>query len=112
MLISAGSAAEIGDAEKLFKSGQYSECAKLAAREIEDESWDEDWPYLKASAELAEGKYAQALETIEQALQQYDSSVRMRLLARKAFLFNGDEARAGSVLQELDRFVMADPTSH
>jgi tetratricopeptide (TPR) repeat protein len=110
--IAAGSAAEIGDAEKLFKAGRYSECAKLAAREIENESWDEDWPYLKVSAELAEGKYAQALETIEQALQQYDSSVRMRLLAREVFLFNGDEARAGSVLQELDRFVMADPSRY
>jgi tetratricopeptide (TPR) repeat protein len=33
----------------------------------------------------------------------------MRLLAREVFLFNGDEARASGVLEELDRFVMADP---
>jgi tetratricopeptide (TPR) repeat protein len=109
VLISAGAAAEIEDAERLFKSGRYSDCAKLAASEIEDGSWDEDWPYLRASAELAEGKYAKALETIEQALQQHDSSVRMWLLAREVFLFNGDEARADSVLEELDRFVMAGP---
>ena len=63
----------------------------LAAREIEDGSWDEDWPCLKARAELAEGKYAQALETIEEALRQHDSSVRLLLLARTSICFNGDE---------------------
>jgi tetratricopeptide (TPR) repeat protein len=109
ILISPSSAAEIGDAEVLFNSGKYAQCARLAAREIDGGSWDEDWPCLKARAELAEGKYAQALETVEQALRQHDLSVRLLLLARTVYLYNDEEGKADGILQELDRFVMSEP---
>jgi tetratricopeptide (TPR) repeat protein len=102
-------AAEIQDTRRLFNTGRYSECAKLAAEEIESGTWDEDWPYLKASAELAEGKYRHALETVEEALQLHDSSVRLRMLAAVVYRYNNAPDRAEAVLTELERYIAADP---
>jgi tetratricopeptide (TPR) repeat protein len=110
--IPASDAAEIAQAEQLLNSGKYDECAKLASAEIDGGAWDEEWHILKASAELAEGKYARAQETIQQALRQYDFSVRLLLLARTSYRYNGKEAGANRVNLELERFLQSDPRRH
>ena len=102
-------AADLEDAEELFNTGKYSQCAALAAAEIERNAWDEEWHYLKASAELAEGKYARTLETVEQALEHFALSVRLRLLAQTVYLYNGESRKAEAALGELERFIRADP---
>ena len=66
--------------------------------EIDRGSWDEEWPYLKVQAELAEGKYARALETLEAALDSNGWSLRLRYLARSVYLHNGKSERAASAL--------------
>ena len=102
---SAG-AAEVSEGEDLFRTGKYAECARLAAEEIEQGTWEEEWHLLKADAELAEGKYAQALETIEEALEFYPLNLRLRLLARTAYRFNGQQEQADAALDEIERMIV------
>ena len=102
------SAADVDDAEELFRTGKYARCARLAAAEIDDGTWDEDWHFLKASAELAEGKYARALQTIDQSLELHAFSVRLRLLARTIYRYNGKLGQGNAVLAELEQYVAND----
>ncbi len=65
-LTGATAAADPEDAESLFRAGKYDECAKVAEKEIaEGGGWNERPRYLQVSAEMARGKYADALVTVE-----------------------------------------------
>lgn len=109
MLMATAGAAEVREAEALFRSGNYAECARLAEAEIEQGAWEEEWHLLKADAELAEGKYARALETVEKALEYYPTNLRLRMLARSAYRFNAKPDEAASVVDVIERMVAADP---
>ncbi len=102
-------AAEISDGEQLLRAGKYAECVDMATKEIAAGLWEEEWHRLKASAELAQGKYPQAQETLEDALDLYPFSLRLRLLARTAYRFNGKPARAAAMLDEVERYVSSAP---
>src|SRR5262249_49357145 len=53
-------AADLNQAEALYRAGKYDECARLAEQEIAGRGWGERWRSLKIAAELARGKYAEA----------------------------------------------------
>lgn len=91
-------------------AGKYAECEDLAQSQIADGIWGEEgWHRLKASAELAQGKYPQAEKTLERGLDEYPYSLQLRLLARTAYRFNGKPARAEAMLEEAERYVAAAP---
>jgi tetratricopeptide (TPR) repeat protein len=102
-------ASEVEEAEALYRTGKYAACADMAGREIERGDWSDQWYYLKAQAELAEGKYARALATIEEALDARSWDVQLRMLAHTIYLYNGKPAQAAEQLDRLERFVVANP---
>jgi tetratricopeptide (TPR) repeat protein len=102
-------AAELQEAEELYRTGKYAECAALAATEIDRGTWEEQWHILKVQAELSEGKYARALESLEDALDSNGWNLRLRYLAYKVHLYNGESERAAAALERLERYVSADP---
>jgi hypothetical protein len=102
-------AATIGEAEELFRNGKFAECAALAAAEIERGNWQEDWRILLLQAELAQGRYPQALRSANDARNTHPFSLRLQLLARNAYLYNGRQAEADAVLAEIERTVLAAP---
>src|SRR4051794_33974487 len=68
---SAGAAAsdlDLVDAEKLYRTGEYDECAKLAGEETAKGYWSEPWAHWKIKAELARGKGPPALASYEAAV--------------------------------------------
>jgi tetratricopeptide (TPR) repeat protein len=91
------------EAEKLYRTGKYAECARLAAAEIKDSSWDPAWPILEAEAELAQGKYEAALHTVKEGMAQYPSSLKLLLLARTAYRFNNEPFDAERALDTAAR---------
>ncbi|HUG92932.1 MAG TPA: hypothetical protein VML55_18970, partial [Planctomycetaceae bacterium] len=90
-------------------AGNYAECIREAGEAIRDRAWGEDWPVLKARAELAIGEYAAARATVEDGLKRYSSSVRLRLVGREACLFTGDEPRARELLEQIDQLATRSP---
>lgn len=101
--ISSSRAADLEEAESLFHSGKYAECIASAAEEIKTRSWRESCWHLKIRAELATGRYADALATQEAALAHFSSSVRLHLLGREVFLFGGRPGQAETMLAELHK---------
>ena len=98
-------AARIEEAERLFRAGKYEACAKLAAEEVENRTRLEDWPRLKARAELAQGKDAEAVETVETAARRFPFSIGMSLLAHDVYKTVGRDSDASAALDALERTI-------
>jgi len=102
-------AADVDEVEKLFRTGRYDEVARLAGEEIEKGSWNERFSELKIEAELARGKYAEAKETLVDALNRFRTSVSLRLLGREVYRYNGGLADAASQLDAIEQLVLRAP---
>ena len=77
-------AADLEEAEALFRTGKYDECARMAAEEIAGvEGWGERWRVLKISAEMQRGKYAEAMDSLERALRRFPASVPRLVVSRR-----------------------------
>lgn len=105
----AGLAADIADGERLLNTGEYKQCALLAATELERVSWHEDWRLLKIRAELAEGAYSTALESTAEGLRRHPTSVQMLLLARVVFRHNNMPNEADAAVGAIQRLAVANP---
>jgi tetratricopeptide (TPR) repeat protein len=96
-------AAEIAEAEQLFRAGKYEACAAVAAEEVENRTRLEDWPRLKALSELAQGKDEDAAETIETAVRRFPFSIAMSLLAHDVYKTVGRDSDAVAALDGMER---------
>lgn len=86
---SAARAAELDEGQALFRAGRYDEAAAMAAQEVPNSWRDESWDILRIESELVRGKYASALRSFEAAKLKFPQSVRLRLLGRDVYRFNG-----------------------
>jgi tetratricopeptide (TPR) repeat protein len=102
----AASAADIQELEKLFRTGQYADVVRLAGEEIAGGTWNERYSELKIEAELVQGKYADAKETLEVALGRYRASVALRLLGREVYRYSGAPAEAANQLDFIEQLVL------
>ncbi|HEX8324693.1 MAG TPA: tetratricopeptide repeat protein [Tepidisphaeraceae bacterium] len=97
-------AAEVRDAQTLFRTGKYNECVDQCRAAIEAGDDVEGWWLLKIRAELASGRYADALKTYEAAITQRPRSIQIRLLGRSVLQWNGrpdEAARVPATIVEL-----------
>lgn len=83
-------APDLSDAQALFKSGEYESCIAACTDATENDQRDrEAWWLLKVRAELAVGQYAEALATVEAALERFPSDASLRLAAFDVYRVNG-----------------------
>lgn len=89
-------AADLDEAKDLMRTGQYEAARKIAAETVEAGTWNQRWPRLLIDAQLTLGKYPEALETYQQALKRFSSSLQLRQLGVEVFRYNGlnDQAMA------------------
>jgi tetratricopeptide (TPR) repeat protein len=105
----AAFAADLSEGEKLFRAGQYDHCAAMAAEEAGKGDESERWNQLKIQSELARGRYAAALGSLEDALRQSPSSLVLRLLAREVYRASGRERAAAAELKTIEQMVVGAP---
>ncbi len=101
----AALAAELETAQKLFQKGDYAGCAKLCQEAMRDGETRDSWPLLLIQAQLATGRYAEALGTTTNALEANSSNIRLRLAARDVFHFNGQTERAAAMVDDINLLV-------
>jgi tetratricopeptide (TPR) repeat protein len=96
-------AADADDAQKLFQKGDYAGCISEAQQAVNDSStrWDEQWPLLLARAQMAVGKYPEAQATINRALRDFPSSIRLQLEAYYVFQANGQADHSRQMLDKI-----------
>ncbi len=100
----AASAADtLADCQTMLQTGRYSECLEATTKAIESRSYGEEWPILKARAELALGKYPEALDSVASGIERYSWSVRMRQLQHEVALANGNPELAATAIRETEK---------
>ncbi len=106
--LSPVAAAELDDAEKLFNSGKYGECIKACEQAIAGNAWPEGWRLLKIRAEMATGKYADALKSYETTAAVYRTSILLRLLGYEVLRANDRPKDADLLLKNIQRLASDD----
>lgn len=94
-------AATLSEAKELFRTGQYEKCAEVAAQQIADGTYSEEWRLLKLESELTLGRYDEAVKTLEEAKKINAYSVRLRWLERDVRRYSGEPDKAKEVLAEI-----------
>jgi tetratricopeptide (TPR) repeat protein len=102
-------AADLGDAEKLFRTGQYDACLRMVDDELSNGAWSEPWRHLKIRTELARGKDVEAMAAFEDAVRRFPDSVALHLLGRDVYRYNGRDQDAASELDAIERLVATAP---
>lgn len=97
-------AAELVDCQRMLLGGDYDECIKATTEGLAANRYGENWPLIKAQAELALGQVDAATKTINDGLMRYSWSVRLRWLGREASLKAGDDEAAKKLLAEIVEF--------
>ncbi|MEW4489021.1 tetratricopeptide repeat protein [Thalassoglobus sp. JC818] len=101
--------ADINECRKLFITGQLEECLKETQAAIEDGVYGESWHILKAETQFDLGRYQDSLATIDQALERYSWSIRLRTAAIKACQFTGQTERIELLYEEIGQLVQSSP---
>ena len=102
-------AADFREAERLFRTGRYEECARMAEEEVGGIVWSEPWIRLKIEAELAMGEDESALASLESGISRFSASLPLWMLARDVYRFNGRELDAEAVLDRIEHLIRARP---
>ncbi len=91
----------VASADDLYRTGKYEAAYELAKAEFDAGVWNEKWPRLLMRCQLTLGKYAEALQTYEQAIARYTQSLPLRLLGREALLYNNRPEDAERTADEI-----------
>ncbi|MDA7979319.1 MAG: hypothetical protein MPJ50_11195 [Pirellulales bacterium] len=101
--------ASVSQAEELFRSGKFKEAADMSRQAIDGRAWTERWRHLLIKSELARGRYQQAFEASQEALETFRTSLQVRLLAYEAYLYNGKLEEAEQLLLDVDAMLLTNP---
>ncbi len=96
---------------RLFESGRYDDAAALAqaVHAAQGEfSVDERWPIFVARSQLATGRYADALKTLDDGLKRFPRSIRLCWIGAEICRYNDDLKRSVELLNEIDTRVGED----
>ncbi len=92
-----------GDAEKLFRTGQYAECEKAVTDQLAKGTGTAEQWILKIRTEVARGKYDAAWKSIEDARTQFPNDLTLHLFAHDVYRASGREKDAATVLTAVQR---------
>ena len=102
-------AASIRETRALLSAGRYSEALDLATVEVERRSYSEEWPLLKAEAQISLGRYSEAAASLEAGLTRYTWSIRLRMATYDLQTILGDRDRKKLLLEEVNQLATSAP---
>lgn len=102
-------AADLDNVADLLRTGRYEQCEQQATAAIQGGEWEEDWYALVVRARMAQGKYAEALSSLNDATRRYPSSLALYLLGREVRRLNGQGDREGEALEAIEKQILGTP---
>jgi len=102
-------AQDLGETQRQFLHGSYAEVITTAQKEIDQNPYRSDWRSLLVKTLLTVGRYEQAYTNAMDELNNYSSSIEMRLLARQTALFQNDQTGANRRLAEISTLLDRNP---
>jgi tetratricopeptide (TPR) repeat protein len=94
-------AADLREAEKLYRIGRYNESIEMAAKAVSGGDTSEPFFLLKLKGEMALGRYADARTTLEAGLGRFPYSAPLHWAGRDVYRFNNLPDRAARLVDEL-----------
>ena len=107
--LTGANAATINECKELLRTGKYVACLDAANAAIERRSYGEDWPMIKAEAEIQLGRYLQAEETINNGLQRYAWSIRLRMKLHGLLAVIGGPEKRQRIIEEIAQLASESP---
>lgn len=105
----AAGAADPPEVADLLRTGRYEECEQQASAALRGGAQGEDWHALKIRAELARGKYEEALVSLKEATRLYPASLTLFLIGRDVRRFKNLGDREEEALNAIERNVLNAP---
>lgn len=99
------SAADPSATRAAFYRGDYDGCIEIASKEVESGVWNDFWSKILIKSLLEVGRYEDAVEVYESVLERWPSSLRLRMLAAKAYRFSGNPVIGQRLLDEIPYLV-------
>ncbi len=103
---------DLAAAREQFNKGQYTQCIDQCTRATKDDdvgSGNAAWWVLQIKAQLATGKYADALKTYNAAIAIHDSNVQLRLLGWEVLRDNNKPGEAADLLGQIKQMATDSP---
>jgi tetratricopeptide (TPR) repeat protein len=97
------------EAANLLRTGRFEECEARAAAIIKEGEGDENWFALKIRAEMARGKYQQALKSLEDANRLHRESLVLFLIGGDVRRLNGLGDREEQHRERMERRILSSP---
>lgn len=101
LVASIGSAQDLGEMQQRFLHGHYAEVIQTAQKEVDGNGYRSDWRRLLVKSLLTVGRYEEAYTNAMAGLDDYSSTIELRLLARETALYHNDPAGASQRLAEI-----------
>ena len=98
---------DIETTQRLLITGRYESVIENAEKALKARERDDDWRTVLLRAQLALGKYPDALAVATNALRRYSSNVRMKLAVFDALQANGQREAAMTLLEEMNEVLNA-----
>jgi tetratricopeptide (TPR) repeat protein len=100
--LSIRAAEDLDGAKRLLIAGKYEAVIENAEAALKNHERDDDWRTLLMRAQLALGRYPEALTVATNAVKRYSSSIRMKLAAYDVLQANGQAAAAKELLDDMN----------
>ncbi|GAA4471785.1 tetratricopeptide repeat protein [Novipirellula rosea] len=100
---------DLESAQDQFRIGKYTEAEAVASAAVESGIWNERWSRLLIQCQLEQGKYAEALQTYEDAIRRYPTSMTLRMLGLEAIRFNNLSERADEERKRFFQILQSSP---
>jgi tetratricopeptide (TPR) repeat protein len=104
-------AQDLEQAQRQFLHGNYPEVIRTAQKQVAEDPYSSDWRLLLVKSLLTVGRYGEAYTNAMEGLNNYSSTIEMRLLARETALYQNDLAGANRRLLEIGEFIKQNPPS-
>jgi tetratricopeptide (TPR) repeat protein len=104
-------AQDLEEAQRQFLHGNYNRVIKTAQMELAGNAYDSGWRQLLVKSLLMVGRYAEAYTNAQAGLNNYSTTIELRLLARETALYHNDPAGANQRLAEISAWIEQNPPS-
>jgi tetratricopeptide (TPR) repeat protein len=112
LLAGQAPAQDLEEMQRQFLRGHYDEVIKTARKEVAGNGYRSDWRRLLVKSLLTVGRYGEAYTNAMAGLDDYSSTIELRLLARETELYQNDPAAAIQRLAEIGALIQQDrPTA-
>lgn len=95
-------AEDIEATRQLLIGGKYEAVIANAEKALAGRARDDEWQTLLMRAQLALGKYPEALTVATKTIRRYSSNIRMKLAAYDVLQANGEGAAAAALLEDIN----------